>query len=159
MIFGHILLFIRRRNRNQIIVNKNSKFPNSFWGISMGKSVKCFIWSIIFVLFSHSTTLVSKSYLQLWICLGFVNSTCCKGHEIRRKRQEDFNLVKIKAIRYEKPKFSEIQFKSIYNNDKFFKTLISTLKIESRNCHTAVSAGNFERGHIRAIRFEKPKFS
>ena len=156
MIFGNILLFIRCRNQNQIKWTKTQNSQLLFWGISMEIFVKCFIWSISFILFSQS--LVSKSYLQLWICLGFVNSTCCKGHEIRRKRQEDFNLVKIKAIRYEKPKFSEIQFKSIYNNDKFFKTLISTLKIESRNCHTAVSAGNFERGHIRAIRFENPKF-
>ena len=156
MIFGNILLFIRCRNQNQIKWTKTQNSQLLFWGISMGIFVKCFIWSINFVLFSQS--LVSKSYLQLWICLGFVNSTCCKGHEIRRKRQEDFNLVKIKAIRYEKPKFSEIQFKSIYNNDKFFKKLISTLKIESHNCHTVVLAGKFERGHIRAIRFENPKF-
>ena len=111
MIFGNILLFIRCRNQNQIKWTKTQNSQLLFWGISMGIFVKCFIWSINFVLFSQS--LVSKSYLQLWICLGFVNSTCCKGHEIRRKRQEDFNLVKIKAIRYEKPKFSEIQFKSI----------------------------------------------
>ena len=159
MIFGNILLFIRCRNQNQIKWTKTQNFQLLFWGISIPKFVKCFIWSIIFVWFSHPTTLVSKSYLQLWLCLGFVNSTCCKGHEIRRKRQEDFNLVKIKAIRYEKPKFSEIQFKSIYNNDKFFKTLISTLKIESRNCHTAASAGNLNAVKSIAIISEKPKFS
>ena len=155
MIFGNILLFIRCRNQNQIKWTKTQNSQLLFWGISMGIFVKCFIWSINFVLFSQS--LVSKSYLQLWICLGFVNSTCCKGHEIRRKRHEDFNLVKIKAIRYEKPKFSEIQFKSIYNNDKFFKTLISTLKIESRNCHTAVSAGYLNADKSIVIKFEKPK--
>ena len=95
MIFGNILLFIRCRNQNQIKWTKTQNSQLLFWGISMGIFVKCFIWSINFVLFSQS--LVSKSYLQLWICLGFVNSTCCKGHEIRRKRHEDFNLVKNKS--------------------------------------------------------------
>ena len=101
MIFGNILLFIRCRNQNQIKWTKTQNSQLLFWGIPMGIFVKCFIWSINFVLFSQS--LVSKSYLQLWLCLGFVNSTCCKGHEIRSEREEHLNLVKIKAIRYENP--------------------------------------------------------
>ena len=46
---------------------------------------------------------------------------------------------------------------SNYTNDNYFGKLIPTFKIESRNCHTAAWAGNFERGYIRAIRFENPK--